>query len=25
MYLGRELQRAQLALEKNEKYFQGGC
>ena len=25
MYLGRELQKAQLALEKNEKYIQGGC
>jgi len=25
MYLGRELQRAQDALEKNKKYFQGGC
>jgi len=25
MYLGRELQKAQLALEKNEKYVQGGC
>ena len=25
MYLGRELQRAEIALEKNEKYFQGGC
>lgn len=25
MYLGRELQRAQCALEKNNKYFQGGC
>jgi len=25
MYLGRELQRAQCALEKNKKYFQGGC
>ena len=24
-YLGRELQRAQCALEKNKKYFQGGC
>ena len=25
MYLGRELQRAQCALEKNKKYEQGGC
>lgn len=25
MYLGREIQRAQGALEKNEKYVQGGC
>ena len=25
MYLGRELQRAQDAFEKNEKYIQGGC
>ena len=25
MYLGRELLRAEFALEKNEKYFQGGC
>jgi hypothetical protein len=25
MYLGRELQRAQCTLKKNEKYFQGGC
>ena len=25
MYLGRELQIAQDALEKNKKYFQGGC
>lgn len=25
MYLGRELQRAQYALEKNKKYVQGGC
>ena len=25
MYLGRELQRAQCALEKNKKYIQGGC
>ncbi len=25
MYLGRELQRAQYALENNKKYFQGGC
>lgn len=25
MYLGRELQRAQCALEKNNKYIQGGC
>jgi len=25
MYLGRELQNAQLSLEKNKKYFQGGC
>ncbi len=25
MYLGRELQRAQYALEKNKKYIQGGC
>ena len=25
MYLGRELQRAQIALEKNKKYVQGGC
>ena len=25
MYLGRELQKAQDALEKNEKYIQGGC
>jgi len=25
MYLGRELQCAQYALEKNKKYFQGGC
>jgi len=24
-YLGRELQKAQNALEKNAKYFQGGC
>ena len=24
-YLGRELQRAQYALEKNKKYFQDGC
>jgi len=25
MYLGRELQKAQESLEKNTKYFQGGC
>lgn len=25
LYLGRELQRAQDALEKNKKYIQGGC
>lgn len=25
MYLGRELQRAEYALEKNKKYVQGGC
>jgi len=25
MYLGRELQRAEEALEKNKKYIQGGC
>ena len=25
MYLGRELQRAECALEKNKKYEQGGC
>jgi len=25
MYLGRELQKAELALEKNTKYIQGGC
>ena len=25
MYLGREIQLAQCALEKNKKYFQGGC
>jgi hypothetical protein len=25
MYLGREIQRAQYALEKNEKYIQGRC
>lgn len=25
MYLGRELQRAECALEKNKKYVQGGC
>ncbi|HEY0087798.1 MAG TPA: hypothetical protein VGB37_03085 [Candidatus Lokiarchaeia archaeon] len=25
MYLGRELQKAQCALEKNKRYFQGGC
>jgi len=25
MYIGRELQRAQYALEKNKKYDQGGC
>jgi len=25
MYLGRELQNAQYALEKNVEYFQGGC
>lgn len=25
MYLGRELQKAQYALEKNKKYVQGGC
>ena len=25
MYLGRELQRAQFSLEKDEKYVQGGC
>jgi len=25
MYLGREIQRAQCALEKNKKYVQGGC
>lgn len=25
IYLGRELQKAQFALEKNKKYFQGGC
>jgi len=25
MYLGRELQKAQDSLEKNTKYFQGGC
>jgi len=24
-YLGREIQKAQLALEKNKKYIQGGC
>ncbi len=25
LYLGRELQRAECALEKNKKYVQGGC
>jgi len=25
MYLGREIQKAQNALEKNKKYIQGGC
>ena len=25
MYLGRELQKAEIALEKNKKYIQGGC
>ena len=25
MYLGRELQKAQFALEQNKKYIQGGC
>ena len=25
MYLGREIQKAQIALEKNKKFFQGGC
>ena len=25
MYLGREIQQAQYALEKNKKYIQGGC
>lgn len=25
MYLGREIQKAQCALEKNKKYVQGGC
>ena len=25
LYLGRELQKAQLALEQNKKYVQGGC
>ncbi len=25
MYLGREIQRAQCALDKNKKYVQGGC
>ena len=25
MYLGREIQKAQFALEKNTKYIQGGC
>jgi len=25
LYLGREIQRAQCSLEKNEKYVQGGC
>ena len=25
MYLGRELQKAQVSLENNTKYFQGGC
>lgn len=25
IYLGREIQRAQCALEKNKKYVQGGC
>jgi len=25
MYLGRELQKAQVALEENKKYIQGGC
>ncbi len=25
MYLGREIQRAQCALEKNKKFIQGGC
>jgi len=25
MYLGRELQKAEYSLEKNEKYIQGGC
>lgn len=25
MYLGREIQNAQIALEKNRKYSQGGC
>jgi len=25
MYLGREIQRAQYALEKNKRYIQGGC
>jgi hypothetical protein len=25
LYIGREIARAQFALEKNKKYFQGGC
>jgi len=25
MYLGRELQKAEVALEENKKYIQGGC
>jgi hypothetical protein len=25
MYLGRELQKAEICLEKNKKYIQGGC
>ena len=25
MYLGRELQKAEIALERNQKYIQGGC